>query len=185
MSVRVFEPQRLDMRAFATESAALEGRVPLARLPRIADAMAADAPSSPESDVAWRARGESRPVRGAAPEPWLHLVAQARVPLQCQRCLQPVRIALEVDRWFRFVVGEDAAARIDADSDDDVLALPKALDLIALVEDELLLALPLVPRHEDCDMPLGPQVDQGDEPPAAKANPFEALAALKRGGSLN
>ncbi len=50
--------------------------------------------------------------------------------------------------------GEEAAAALDAESDDDVLALESSLDLHALVEDELLLALPLVPRHDECPEPL-------------------------------
>ncbi len=56
--------------------------------------------------------------------------------------------ALEAERSIFFVEGEDAAAALDAESEDDVLALTPALDLEALIEDELLLALPLIPRHE-------------------------------------
>ena len=57
---------------------------------------------------------------------------------------------LHIEKALRFVHGEDAAAELDADSDDDVLASSRSLDLRALIEDELLLALPLVPRHEAC-----------------------------------
>ena len=60
------------------------------------------------------------------------------------------RCRWQVERRIRFVDGEDAGGALDADSDDDVLALTPALDLHELVEDELLLALPLVPRHEVC-----------------------------------
>ena len=61
-----------------------------------------------------------------------------------------------------------------------LLALPPTLDLIELLEDELLLALPLVPRHEACPEPLpmsAGEVSEGeadDEP-----HPFAALAALR------
>jgi uncharacterized protein len=100
------------------------------------------------------------------------------VRLQCQRCLQPVDVPLEVDRAFRFVRGEDAAAALDAEADDDVLELTRGFDLRDLVEDELLLALPLVPRHRDCTVPR-PAPD--DAPPTtAEAHPFAVLAALKR-----
>ena len=65
------------------------------------------------------------------------------------------------------------------DSEDDVLALTRALDLRELVEDELLLALPIVPRHEVCPEPLPQPAD--DAAPAEPApHPFAALAALKR-----
>jgi len=109
---------------------------------------------------------------------WLHAAAQATVHLECQRCLKPLTEALAAERSFQFVHGEDAAAQLDADSDDDVLALTRALDLRELIEDELLLALPIVPRHDVCPEPLAvaADVELSDERP----NPFAALAALKR-----
>ena len=84
----------------------------------------------------------------------LLLEADAEVILECQRCLQPMRWPLQARRRIFFVEGEDAAAALDAESEDDVLALVPALDLQALVEDELLLALPIVPRHDVCPEPL-------------------------------
>ena len=117
----------------------------------------------------WSARGERRELRGGEGQTWLHLTADCRVALQCQRCLQPVGCELAVQRAFLFVAGEDAAAQLDADSEDDVLALTRALDLRELIEDELLLALPLVPRHEVCPAPL-PFI--ADEEPARAENPF-------------
>ena len=184
MSARVFDPLRLDVQAFAKEAAELGGRWPLQQFERIGAAVHAEAAAADGDDVVWRARGEQRAARGAPAQNWLHLKAATRLPLQCQRCLQPVQTELDIDRWFLFVPGEDAAAQIDADSDDDVLALTRALDLPELVEDELLLALPLVPRHEVCPAPLlapkGEHLDVEDSPKA-----FAALAALKRAGSLN
>jgi len=58
------------------------------------------------------------------------------------------------------------------------LALTRALDLIGLIEDELLLALPLVPRHDVCPQPLKVQDDA--EPFEERAHPFAALCSLKR-----
>jgi uncharacterized protein len=61
-----------------------------------------------------------------------------------------------------------------------VLALPRTLDLRELVEDELLLALPLVPRHDTCPVPLNLTVDPVEtDAPAERKNPFAALQALK------
>ena len=120
-------------------------------------------------------------MRGDAPQLWLHVAAQATLNLECQRCLQPVAVPLDVSRSFRFVHGEATAAELDADSEDDVLALTRALDLHELVEDELILALPLVPRHEVCTQPLA--APGGDpEPVEERPNPFAALAALKGQG---
>ena len=83
-----------------------------------------------------------------------------------------------VDRVLRFVDGEAQAETLDADSEDDVLALVPVLDLRTLVEDELLLAWPIVPRHEQCAPPAYRAGD--DEAPSA--NPFSALASLKPPG---
>mgnify|MGYP003429923906 CR=1 FL=1 len=174
MKGRMHDPLRLDIGAVAAEAAALAGRWPLASLQRLHGGG-----GDGELEVTWSARFEQRLVHGAAPQTWLHLQADASVARECQRCLQPVLLPLHVDRAFRFVPTEEEAAALDADSDEDVLAASPRFDLRALVEDELLLALPLVPKHDACPMPWQPEA--ADE--ARPENPFAALAALKRGGS--
>ena len=181
MSSREFDPFRLDVAAFAKDGGELAGSWPLASFDRIADSAVADAPVSGADQVDWSARGEQRQLRGGDPQVWLHVSASTQVALECQRCLKPVSVPLQVSRQFLFVAGEDAAAQLDADSEDDVLALTRALDLRELIEDELLLAMPIVPRHETCPDPL---VAAPGEPLEERANPFAALAALKR-GNLN
>jgi len=98
--------------------------------------------------------------------------------LQCQRCLQSVSEALSVARSFRFVRDEAAAAKLDEESEDDVLVLPPRLDLMELLEDEFILGLPIVPMHDECPKPLvAPGAPSEVEEPAP--NPFAALAALR------
>lgn len=184
MKQRVFDPLRLDVAAFAAEAGGLEGEWPLAELPRLAEgAVPAPADAAPEP-VRWAAEGEARPRRAAEPETWLHVEADAVVWLQCQRCLQPVREDLQVQRSFRFVRSETEAEAEDAESEEDVLVLTRSLDLRALVEDELILELPLVPRHEVCPEPLPmPTPDPPEAQAEVKPNPFAQLAVLKRGKS--
>jgi hypothetical protein len=67
--------------------------------------------------------------RGGEAQAWMLLEASAVVALSCQRCVQPVRESLQFSRWFRFVRDEAEAAELDADSEDEVLALTRALDL--------------------------------------------------------
>ena len=190
MAAREFDPFRLDVEAFAKEGASLEGRWPLSQLDRLAESALADPDSNAEAaagrEVTWRLRGELRALRGGDSQIWLHLNAHTELPLECQRCLKPVMTTVDTEQNFLFVRGEDAAAQIDADSEDDVLALTRALDLRELIEDELLLALPLVPRHEVCLSPL-PMAAADDEAAATEAppHPFAGLAALKRGPRLN
>ena len=181
MKPRHRDPLRLDVEALAKEAGELDGRWPLRGFERLAESAHADARPAEADEVAWRALAELRPVRGGAPEIWLHVTAKAELQLECQRCLQPVATALSAERSFRFVADEATAAEIDADSEDDVLVLTRALNLHELVEDELILALPLVPRHEVCpqDVPLE-AVDEGFEAAGERPNPFAALAALKK-----
>ena len=116
-------------------------------------------------------------MRAGGSEIWLHLHAGASLSLVCQRCLQPVQAVLSVERNFRFVADEKQAAAIDADIEEDVLVLSRSFDLVELIEDELLLALPLVPRHEMCTQPLESAAD-----PVAfdeRVNPFDVLGELK------
>ena len=184
MSSRDFDPFRLDVSAFAKAAGELAGRWPLLRLDRLTESALADALPADGGEVVWHARGEARPMRGGEVQIWLHTGATTDVPLECQRCLKAVDVPLAIERSFRFVHGEDAAAQLDTDSNDDVLALTSALDLRELIEDELLLALPLVPRHEVCPVPLVAPAE-ADDLVDEKPNPFAALAALKRPGSTN
>lgn len=184
MTTRDFDPFRLDVAAFATATGELGGVWPLAQFDRLTDASVSDALDPASGAVTWSARGERRPMRGGESQVWLHVEASAHIPLECQRCLRAVDVALQVHRSFLFVHGEDAAAQLDTDSEDDVLALTRALDLRELIEDELLLAMPIVPRHEVCPTPLPVPIEE-ETAQAEKPNPFAALAALKRPGSLN
>ena len=184
MTAREFDPCRLDVAAFAKEAGELHGRWPLQQFDRVVDASALRELSAPVTEeLAWRVRGERRTLRGGEHQTWLHLSALGEVPMQCQRCLRPVVVEVQVERSFLFVHGEDAAAEIDNDIEEDVLPITRALDLRELVEDEVLLALPIVPRHEVCPVPL--VASASEEAPDDKPNPFAALAAIKPRNDLN
>jgi uncharacterized protein len=176
MKPRAHDERRLDVAAFAADGAQLEGAWPLGLLERLRDVVPADAPAPP-GEVQWSAHGEQRRPHAVDPQTWLHLRAQASIWMECQRCLQPVVVPLVIERSLRFVRGEDTAARLDAESEDDVLELTQSLDLRELIEDELVLALPLVPRHDHCTPALPAAEPQ--ELAEAKVNPFAALAELK------
>lgn len=191
----------VDLKRLAESGQPMAGQWPLQRfvrlmegapvLPDVADAPA-NAPQAPAGQVHWRVQAEWRhgPAdldhagRPASPRLWLHLEAQALVPQECQRCLEPYAEPLELDRWFRFAPDETTAAAEDEDSEEDVLVWTPRLDLLELLEDELLLALPLVPMHARCPQQL-PAATVGD-PFAGDAglsqdrvHPFAGLAALK------
>ena len=173
-----FDPAHLDIAAFAAARGSLTGAWPLRSLARLSAATVPLADGG-EDPIEWQATGAPATLLGAGMQPTLRLVAGAAVGLECQRCLQRMVVPLQIDRRLFFVEGEDAAASLDTESEEDVLTLEPALDLRSLAEDELLLALPLVPRHEVCPEPL-PLHEEDDPPPAE--HPFAALAVLKRGG---
>jgi uncharacterized protein len=175
MSTHRLDPARLDVAALVAEGATVSGHWPALKLGRW-HALQTPSPGVEPAEVHWVVRGEQRHASGHAAQTWMHLQVQAVAWLTCQRCLQPFSEPLNIERAIRFVPTEPEAESLDADSEDDVLAMSPAPDLRLLVEDELLLALPIVPRHRSCGMPAG----SGQEPAdAAAASPFAALAALK------
>ncbi len=107
---------------------------------------------------------------------------RAELQMECQRCSQPMAVAVEAKVAIAFVTSEAQAARVSEEYEaciveDDRLALGE------LIEDELILALPIVATHED----RGCQswFRENSEPDAVKApreNPFAVLASLKQSG---
>jgi uncharacterized protein len=174
---RPHSPNAVDVAVLCREGATLHGQWALAAMQRLVSGLAA---TPADACAAWSAQAVLKPVTGSAPEMWLHLKASATVLLQCQRCLQDMTEPVVVNRRIRFVRSEAEAARLDEESEDDVLALMPRLDLQALFEDELILALPLVPMHGNCPQPLSlaattaPQA-AGDALP----HPFAVLKGLK------
>ena len=174
-----YSPDRLDIKAFVQAGTRLTGHDSLLKYERLAQEAKG---LHPDLYVDWQATGELRPVPGEAGQQWLHLQAQSTFPMVCQRCLTPVDVPLEVDREFRFVADEATAEALDDESEEDLLALSREFDLHELIEDELLMALPVVPKHDECptSVPLASSDDDFEEANAEKPNPFAALAALRQ-----
>lgn len=115
--------------------------------------------------------------------------AVTRVNLRCERCLAAFGAPLHADIAVAVVWSEEEAFRLPA-SLDPWLVTEDDADLVAMVEDELLLALPIValhPSEADCEAPAmsyGPE-QSGDtsEPPQGeqRENPFSILEQLKGG----
>jgi uncharacterized protein len=180
-----WNPARLDARRFAEANGHLQGELAVGELTRLEADLHPEGLVGVAAPVAWQADGELRGAeQAAASSVWLHLQAQATVPLTCQRCLGPVQTPLMVDRWFRFVATEALAEAQDDDAEEDLLALEPRPDLMAVLEDELLMALPLVPMHEVCPQTLpssaGTLPEASDSELTRRENPFQALSKLKK-----
>ncbi len=162
---------RLDAVRLAAEGASLERSFPLAGFRRLAGSLV-----SPEGDCVARLsfREFGAGVAGCV------LEVEATATLRCQRCLGAVGVPLRSEGRIAFVASDAASAALPADVE-TVDADPQAVDLHALVEDELLLSLPLVPRHEgdECRAPGGRPAgaSEVDESRGAR-RPFAGLRDL-------
>jgi uncharacterized protein len=171
-------PTHLDIKAFALAASTISGHDLLSKYDRLiqeTNGLGAD------RLLNWSARGELQTDEAAVEQVWLHLTVDTTLPMTCQRCLGPVDIDVAVSRSFRFVGSEEAAEAQDEEAEEDVLALSQEFNLLDLVEDEVLMALPVVPRHEDCPVEVKlAVVDAGfDAASAEKRNPFAVLAKLQ------
>lgn len=154
----------------ARKQESLRGDATMAQLPRLAQSVL-DPAARLSYEIVGRIDEEGHP--GA------RMRLSARLPLRCERCNQPLQFALEREVTFRFVADEQElnALPIEDVEHEDVVGSAN-MELLPWIEDEAILSLPLVPRHEDCALPLA-----NDEVPAepVRPNPFAALAKLKRG----
>lgn len=154
----------IDSLAFARESGLLEGGLRVARLTRVLDLLAESA-----GRLAYRVEGYVGPRNRAQ----LLLQVNGVLSLRCQRCLEGIEYAVAIDRLFEFVDDEEDLTQEELEDDSrDFLQAQTEFDVVALIEDEMILSLPAAPRHESCVMP---EAESG----AARVSPFAALAGLK------
>ena len=96
--------------------------------------------------------------------------------VECQRCLQAMKTDLAFD--FRLLI--DAADDIVKESSfDTVYSEDGNIDIFEVVEDEIILALPLVSMHENDTCNTHWQATDGSQKPAVRENPFSVLKDLK------
>lgn len=117
---------------------------------------------------------------------WLIFDVDGELIVPCQRCLDDMNI--DVSNQYRLAILSHENQIEQIDDAEYVLVdeigsdgTRKMLPIKDLLEDELLLALPLSPRHDECDMPV--EMVDADDADEVADNPFAALAALK--GKLN
>lgn len=153
---------------FAAAGGNVRGAWPVSVFPRLRDVLQDDSGS-----VEYELQG-GRDVHG---RPQLALHAKARLRLTCQRCLGAVECALEPRATLLL-----AATQAEIDAEPITPEMPERVvarrDMAVrdLVEDELLLALPYAPRHENC-------AAQGRAAPAGRQMPFATLRGMLRGKS--
>jgi uncharacterized protein len=179
-------PQRLDVRAMALHGKPLTGREQLSNYTRLVADLREPATHQKlgaQAMLNWEAHFETRTGAAGGTEPWLQLNLATQFPLVCQRCMAPLDLPVSIHRAFRFVATEAIAIEQDDDSEEDLLVLAREFDLAGLIEDELVMALPLIPRHDVCPtaLPMSAVDADFDESAANKPKPFAALSSLLKG----
>jgi uncharacterized protein len=173
----------LNVKVFARERLHMQGERGLSLFPRLSDLKFQETEISNEDpQVSWNVHGECLTLAGGEDQFWLHLQAVVLMPQQCQRCMSPMQVQVSVQQDFRFVADEATAAMEDEDSEEDVLVLSSDLDVWELMEDELIMTLPLVPKHSVCptQVPMSVADEAFEVSQEARPNPFAALAKLKQ-----
>jgi uncharacterized protein len=165
-------PPHVDPRKLADRTTTLEGVVPLADLKRLCD---------PLADNHGMVRAKFFFERDERSAVVFHSELAVEVSMVCQRCLELV--ALPIQSACDYAVVKEGANTQSVPKGYDVLELGEdPLDLLALVEEELLLALPIIPAHDpkDCQQPAGLEEPESSEDEVTRSNPFSVLAQLKR-----
>lgn len=174
----VFTPQALHIAAFAREGKRHASVERLSRFPRLTAEMS---DQNDDRQVHFWAEGCFKPNTPGAKEPWITLSASTTLQLTCQRCLDPVAVPVAFEREFRFVANEALAAVEDEESEEDVLVISTSFDLMELIEDEFLMAMPTAPMHAQCPKRVKLQVADAAFVDARTPSPnaFSVLNALK------
>jgi len=153
----------------------LQGQASLVGFLRLLEGL----PEQAESRVDWSLTGETDSLERR----YLTVRAQAVVTLECQRCLGLFELPLAVENRLQLVETEAEIEAEETGEDDpetpDQLLGTSHFDVLPLVEDELILALPYVPKHKVC-----PSLHEALEAPAGsdtgRPSPFAVLAELKK-----
>jgi uncharacterized protein len=119
-------------------------------------------------------RAHFRRLRGLAVA---ELRVQGTATLQCQRCMQPMQFPVDSQVRVALIGAEADAARVPEDLE-PMLAPAGRISIADLITEELSLALPIVPLHEQGEACAAGASEAGDEPAEVTQKPFAQLAQL-------
>jgi uncharacterized protein len=181
-------PDLIDPRKAAAQASIFEGTLSLSRLPRLSALLLREASGEvPDGGVSKNDQAHYRLAFGRDQDGRSVVEGKvaAALPLRCQRCNEAYRLDVDAPIRLALVSGIDEANALPEHYDplllDDRLMRPAEL-----IEDELILAVPPIPRHPDhqCAPPPVPAAVAGEDSgqgaaPGEKTNPFAVLADLK------
>ncbi|PHV12572.1 YceD family protein [Chitinimonas sp. BJB300] len=153
---------------FARQQRVLAGKLALSDLPRVAGELLDG------SAVEYALVGSTDRLQRLA----LDLRLTAHFQLKCQRCLSAMPFELDVAARFALFSDEDRLNAAEAEEEElEGLMFEREFALLDLIEDEILLALPYSPTHDECESETEGAVEADVSP--QKPNPFAVLADFK------
>ncbi|MBR9911557.1 MAG: nucleic acid-binding protein [Gammaproteobacteria bacterium] len=161
-------PRLIDPRKFAQQGLNLSGEVKLSELQRVS-ALVLDDSSGVRVVLEFIVDEERHRIISGS--------ADCVLKVTCQRCLEPVDVPVSATLKLAIVWDEDGARQLPKTLDPLILGEGQA-DLYTIIEDELLLSLPMASYHpEDCiaQTSFGEEVEESTN----SANPFQVLEQLK------
>jgi uncharacterized protein len=146
---------------FAKSQLKLDDNLVTADLVRLAEMLA----NKDKTQIKFQLMGASKRFS----QPSLHLTIKANLLMTCQRCLDEMTVDLDLN--FDYLINSAQVMEAEDSDEIDWIEANHEMDVAELIEDELLLAMPIAPTHaHDCSK-LSTQ--SGDKP-----NPFAALKGL-------
>lgn len=176
MSARL--PEFIDPLYLADKNAAIKGQMPLDALDRLAEKLF-DGTGALSIELFFYRDGRIPVIEGRL---------QAKLNLKCQNCLASLAWSIDTEIKLGVVTTIEQADRLPEDYEPLMYEGDNIL-LKDIVEDELLLALPIFPKHDHVCFDAGIQTDkiaipEDDGQPSSRKNPFSILANLKNTGDL-
>ncbi|MES1935906.1 hypothetical protein SAHY_02672 [Salinisphaera hydrothermalis EPR70] len=165
--------RQIDYRRRALDKANLGGHLTLSALPRTKEVVVADSGVPVQVSLQLDEDVQRRVVLTGR--------VQTTLMLACQRCLQPTEETMDVGVAGIVVASDEAAAAVPREWE-PILTDGDMLDVHALIDDELLLALPMTVQCDrpECRAAYDTEQQAPEETPAEKKpNPFAALKSLK------
>jgi uncharacterized protein len=165
-------PKQVDVRKLINKSAEITAQEPVAQLQRLASVLADDGGSVTVNLAFYIDEGRFRKIDGDI---------NTEVSVICQRCLEPMKVSLEANVNLAVVWTEDEAKQLPRDLDPLIVG-EEPINLADIVEEELILSLPIVSYHSEDQCKGHSSFVSGDEEVVAdepKENPFSVLEQLK------
>jgi uncharacterized protein len=159
-------PAVLDAWRMVSARRQFEGTLPLSAFPRLRDSLL---------DVDGECRFALEFGRDAMDQPYVEVRADAELPLQCQRTLERYLHRVRLVQQLGLITSEAQESALPEHMEPLLVPESGELKAIDLVEDELILALPVVPINPDSSLPDSAWLHEEEE----KQNPFGVLSALK------